>query len=586
MESVERKRKNNTKFMPFMKYSKQFKGKSDAEIKWLVCQIGDPELVDLYVVNYADMIDCYLKICQNDKKMLCDRLYQILMKCPDQCFVCDKLHLIDDMKLRKELVLSIDDLFVRSIATKHLEENDRIEVLSMIKNNEILKDAYLKEKNINILCAINDDEFKVQHLSGYAIWIPDQVKIICSMESDEIKYCYIQNPVFHAYIEEIANSFKEFSYKYRVFCEYDNLEFRLNLIAKTSNPKEFNSLLDILPDSVYKDIFRMSLPENKKDLLKCINISSDKIIENDDLKFKLSFDIDVWNVLELNNFTKIFTNWEITQNPYNQNIMTVISPELKCSKEGFKEVKVICNFFNKYYCRPVASSNLKIKFNFGYFKTYQEFIGFLMLYLYSENILNYICNKEYQGYCEGKTQPFSNLLRYLHEVHHNYYLPGNLNETVRMMNDRTDSDCYSLSLLNCLTDEGMIEFKMADSEFDFEQLCKTIKLFVKVMEKGKFMANINEKKNALVMEDKLKLNKINLQMLMNAKKEHKNLSTIKELINDMNVDSYINDLMNLKDVDNGEEKLDLLLKILFDGENTFDYRCRFNSNIYVHRMNR
>ena len=445
MESVERKRKNNNKFLTFMKYSKQFKGKSDSEIKWLVCQIKDPELVELYVTSYCDMIDCYLKICQNDKKMLCDKLYQTLIKCPDKCFVCDKLHLIDDMKLRKELVLSIDDLFVRSIASKDLEENDQREVLAMINDDEVLKEAYLKVKDINVLCAIKDDEFKMRHLPGYAIWIPEQVKIICSLESDEIKYCYIQNSLYYDYIEEITNSFKDFSYKYRVFCEYDNLEFRLNLIAGTSDPKEFNSLLDMLPDSVYKEIFRMSLPENKRDLLKCINIASDKIIENDDLKFKLSFDVEVWNVPELKNFTKIFTNWKIAPNQYDQNIMTVTSPELKCSKEGFKEVRVICDFFNKYCCRPVASSNMKIKFNFDYFKTYKEFIGFLMLYLYSENILNYICNKEYHGYCEGKTQPFSNLMRYLHEVHHDYYVPENLKETVRMMNERTDCDCYSLS---------------------------------------------------------------------------------------------------------------------------------------------
>lgn len=586
MEKVERKRNDKNKFLPYSKYNKQFKGKSIEEIKWLVCQIGDPKLVELYVLYDDDKIECYLKIFRNDKKMLCEKLYQTLIKSSDELFKFRKLHLIDDMKLRKKIVLSINDLYFRGMALTKLEEDDQLEILSMIKDDEVLKETFIRTKNINVLCMIKDDGFKMEYISGYEMWIPDQVKIICSLESDELKYSYLQNPIYYDYIEEITNSFKSFCYKYRVFCEYDNLEFRLKLIDGTSSPREFNCLLDVLPDSIYKEIFRMSLPENKRDLLKCINIASDKIIENDDLKFKLSFDVEVWNVPELKNFTKIFTNWKIAPNLYDQNIMTVTSPELKCSKEGFKEVRVICDFFNKYCCRPVANSNMKIKFNFDYFKTYKEFIGFLMLYLYSENILNYICNKEYHGYCEGKTQPFSNLMRYLHEVHHDYYVPGNLKETVRMMNERTDCDCYSLSLLNCLTDEGMIDFKMADPEFDFEQLCKTIKLFAKVMEKGKFMANISEKKNALVMGDKLKTNKIDLQIANNARKEHKKLFVIKELINDVNVDEYINDLMKLKDVDNGEEKLDLLLKILFDGEYMLDYKTRFNSNTYVSRMNR
>ena len=586
MEGIQRKRNDKNNLLLYLKYNKQFKGKSDDEIKWLVCQIGEPKLVELYVFDVNDKIECYSKLYHDDKKMLCEKLYQTLLECSNECFKCDKLFLIDDMKLRKEIVLSINNLFVRSIASTHLEEKDQIEILSMIQDNEILKEAYLKTKNINIFCAIKDDEFKMKHISGYGIWIPDQVKIICSMDSDELKYYYLHNSIYYDYIEEITNSFKSFGYKYRVFCEYDNLEFRLSLIDKTSNPKEFNSLLDKMPESIYKDIFRMSLYENKKTLLKCLDMSKEKVPENDELKFKLSFDIDIFNAPELKDFSKIFNNWEITQNPYYQNVLTITSPELKCSEDGFKEVKVICNFFNKYCCKPVDSSNLKLKFNFDYFKKYQEFIGFLMLYLYSENVLNYICNKEYYGYCEGKNQPFSNLMRYLNDVHRNFYVPGNLKETIKMMNERTDSDCYSLSLLNCLTDEGMIEFKMADMDFDFEQLIKTIKLFIRLMEKGKYLATLGEKRKSLIMQNQLKSRRIDLQLLMNAKKEHKSFFVVKELIDDKNVDQYINNLFKLKDIDTGEEKLELLLKILFDNEDVFDYKLRFNSNVYIRSMKR
>jgi len=83
MKKEENRKVNLGKLINYMKFSQQFKDKSDKEKKFMICQSMNVELVELFITNDKDKIDCYRYIFQNNPEEFQNTLYELLMKTSD-----------------------------------------------------------------------------------------------------------------------------------------------------------------------------------------------------------------------------------------------------------------------------------------------------------------------------------------------------------------------------------------------------------------------------------------------------------------------------------------------------------------------
>jgi len=574
MKKEENRKVNLGKLINYMKFSQQFKDKSDKEKKFMICQSMNVELVELFITNDKDKIDCYRYIFQNNPEEFQNTLYELLMKTSDDMIKYNYVRWLNDEIKRKNVILSIADLFTSGLALECLNSDNQKEIISKITDDEVLSRIYFRTHNVTVLCAISDDWLKEINMNNLNIL--DQVRVICSFEINEKKYQYSKVPVFQSYLSEITKSIKTLQYKKDIFREHRDLEFKLDVINCTDDLSEFNELVNLLPNSVYKELFYLSRWQNKNAILKQFNIAKNHLDSNPDLTFRVSFDIDTRQVNELENFERIFYNWSIEKDPYFPNVCQITSPKLDYTIDGFKELKYVCDLLNRYNCQVLFGKNMSIKFGLEYFKSLDELGNFIKLFTCSEDVLKRLCNRA--GYIDTNNGilPFHFLLRFLISKNIKISPDWNINDFIWKVNMTTDSNNYSLNFAS----DNMLEIKMANSELEFEELKTTIILFAKLMEKVKLVTILSKKSDAMDAADKKAVLQANRELLINGFNEKINILELIGMLTNECINQVGIEFMNILDEEHSyDEQLELLLNFLFNNEYEREvYRNRYFAN--------
>lgn len=560
----------------YLKYSGYLKGKSIFEKKMIICQSKNPTLVEQFLTNYEDMIECYANIYQNNHKEFLRMLYNLLMRTQDDNLKYKYVNQLKDDKNKLDVIMSINNLFIRGCALQYLDEEYHHVVFKTIQDKELLIKIYYKIGDISVLCAIDDDAFKQYCLNDWNV--SGQVRIIQSFEDDELKYYYAKLPVYRDYFKELTLSLKGLKYKAEMFKNCTNLHDKLTVLSKIDSLEEFNHLLRYIPMSFYRQAFELSKEQNKNSIINCMELPNRMVDTNGDLSFVVEFEIDITYCKEMNNFEHLLGNWKVQHNRYNRNLVKITSPKLKYSENGFKELKIMCDLLRNNNCYPYNNSAMKIKFNCNYFKTVDEFIKFLMLYTYSEPLINNLCNRAGAGFRKDKSIPFYYLVNYLSKVGADFSHDG-LRKIINKINGYMTTDNYSLNLLENVNKEQLLEFRMADVELDFNELYMTIVLFGKLLEKAKLISNLDRKNLALNGNNRREKLKANCILLRNCLMEKQSLGSIYRILNMLNIKD-INECYPIgKEVSDPAENLEGLLKVLFEDEiERKRYRTRYLAN--------
>lgn len=576
MKKGETKKINLGKMVNYMKFSQQFKDKSDNEKKFMICQSMNVELVDLFITNDKDKIDCYRYIFQNNPEGFLNKLYELLMETSDDMVKYNYVLWLNDEAKRKAVVLSITDLFTRGLALECLSRDHQAEIIAMINDDEVLNRIYYSTHNVTVLCAINNDWIK--EINMHKLSLLDQVRVICSFESDEKKYQYSKAPMLQPYLSEITKSIKTLQYKKDIFREHSDLEFKLEVINCLDDLNEFNELVNLLPDSVYKELFYLSHWQNKNAILKQFNIDKNNLDSNPDLTFRVSLDIDTRLVHELENFDRIFYNWTIEPDPYFPNVCRLTSPKLNYTHDGFKELKYICDLLKRYNCQALYGKNMSIKLGLEYFKSLDELGNFIKIFTYSEDILKCLCNRAGYANTNNGILPFQLLLKYLISQGIKVSPDMKIKDFIFRVNMALDSDNYSLNF----SSDNMLEIKLANNELEFEELKTTIILFAKLMEKVKLVTTMHKKSNAIDANDKKAILQANRELLINGFNEKVNIFELIGMLSNEDFNQVGSEFMNiLNENQSHDEQLELLLKFLFNTEYERKiYRHRYIANTY------
>jgi len=561
----------------YVKYAIILKNKNEAERKMIICQSDNPTLVESFLTNVEDIIECYRHIYRNNYEHFLILLYKLLMKSQDDNLKCKYVNYFpNDDKRKYTIILSVGDLYRRGYGIKYLSENYQKLIIKTIDDDELLMKLYYETGNLFVLCAIKNDEFKKYYLPCWNI--AGQVKIIESFESDEVRYAYARLPEYVDYFSELTLSFKGLGYKAEMFKLNADLDDKLMVLDHTSDIKQFNHLLSLLPMSFYKQAYGLQRLQNKRSIISCMDLSDSSMDKNSDLSFSLELEIDARYCSEITEFNCLLNNWKIERNQYYSNLIKIKSPKLKYSSAGFKELKIMCDLLTKYNCYPSMNSSMKIRFNGNYFKTIDEFIKFIMLYTYSEPILNNICNRAGSGFDKSNTIPFYCLLDYLLKCDIKFENNISVREMISTIIQHTTTENYSLNLLGYMNKEPLLEFRMANGELDFDELSMTIILFGKILEKSKLISNLDKKNLAMDLNDRREAIISNCKLLVNCLKEKQSLVDIYHILNGMNIRD-INEMYPVGKENDPGNNIEGLLKILFDDDaKRQKYRVRYYAN--------
>jgi len=564
---------NKSKF----KFSYKLKNKTKNEIIFIICQSQNVDLIEKYLTLEEDKIYCYHSIYKNDYNKFLQALYKILIQSQDDMIKNKYVSLLRDEDDKERVILSISDPILRGLSIGCLSIDEQDNIIKTIEDQEILKKIYFQGHNLRVLCAICDDNMKSCEMRNWDH--RGKVEIICSLSDENYKYFYSKYPEFKGDLLLITNSIKSFEIRRNIFNENNDLIFKLNMLEFTEKIEEYNELLEKIPDCIYKDIFYMQREENKKLVLKHMELDKKRINNNKDLVFQVAIDVDISNAHELAGFYTIFNNWNIQKDKYYFNKIKIVSPKLSYTSDSFKELKLVSDFLKKYNCQAYMNTNMSIKYNVDYFDNIEELADFIKLYTISEEVLGSVCNRAGNGEGNNQVLPFQLLIRYLSTQGINFTSDMDICECIEDINSYTDTNNYSLNFLDFQKDGDMLEIKMADNELDFNELSNTIILFAKLMEKAKLLTNINKKSIAFKSNDKDGTTRANKQLLINCLRERKNILEIYNMFNYNYINLLLNEYNSLSKSNCSDDQVNTILGILFDNDSErriYEYRYKLN----------
>lgn len=565
----------------------------------IVASLKNVDVVEQLLIDTCEILDCYV-LLQQEHFQLDDKIYKLLRDSDNTDLIIKYFDKIKLGYLKKNLLYLIvsDDLFIKRITELNDEENifllasllqeDKNKVIALkyikdanlktkiicniqdqlIRANElmklparyrrmvcktiteqvILRDLY--EKNIQcffsyeILCLIHDDELKKKMIDNYNV--TSQIDIINSLDDENNimefifldKYdCYCDSFVLKLSENNLIkyfNKLKDLSYKIRIINKIEQFDLKKKLIYALNNYEFQKNLLGNLMNDKEKILEGTVLPNISNDIDNKISIGVELEICCDDLKKYLTLG-------------KLLCDWEIKLDRTVEDGIEITSPILYYNDSSMRQLKYICDFLkrNNFYTNDTCGGHIHL--GFDYFENCHEFRVFLNLYQSVEEILYLITNRVYTTPRPGiKTyaKRLSPVIDNVKRLNVNWDKMTDLSECVTLIKRECETRYYALNLSNALDKKNTIEFRMPNGEFEFTEILLNIRLFVKMIECAKRIANIIDGDNL-------------------SREQIAELKIYKELISA----NY-----------NNRKKMKLFLELLFDDKDKKQYFVRYKKN--------
>lgn len=517
--------------------------KSSKERLDIVISLKRPRLVELLLIDNEERLECYVSLQKIMLRSFSDEMYEILMDSQDDklvfkflddlklsylksnliyCVVDEKLKIdyiiksdddenkylvarslksdndkyrcleyIRDVHFKIMIIREIQDEYIRAKALMTLIPNFRIEICKTIKNQDILCNLY--EKNIeygfsyNILCLIQDDNLKKKNLNRYSIQA--QIEIINSLIDEKNVQEIIWDSKYDNYCDKFIGKLTSEEFIIKYFMKNDDVNFKIKIINGICDNKLKSRLIYLLDDIKYQGVLLGNISDNKEDILK--EISLDDIEYDIDPLITIGVELeaccdhsDVYLTMK-----KILGNWDIKLDRTVSNGVEITSPILHYDENSLRELKYVCVFLvqNNFYTSEKCGGHIHL--GFDYFESVDEFKVFMQLYQHVEDILYLISNRCYSVIRHGINDYARRLNPMFKKININWDAINALPECVTLIKSSCDSRYYGLNLYNAFEDKNTIEFRMPNGEIEFKEVLLNIRLFAKMLELSKKIAN-------------------------------------------------------------------------------------------------
>ena len=251
----------------------------------------------------------------------------------------------------------------------------------------------------------------------------------------------------------------------------------INFVKNVSIKKELISLLD---DKEISDFLLSNYTEIKDDTTVEKLVNQTKINENITIGVELECcNKDIQKYRKLKN---LYKNYDIKEDPSVRSGFEITSPILHYTLSDMSSLNEVCELLKKcnFYTDETCGGHIHI--GSDYLTSNNELLMLLYLYIYTEDIIYYITDKE--GSVKRGSAPF--------------FAGKSKDELVTFINNKTldykdSSRNKGLNLKNIGTSsKNTIEFRMPNGEIKFTELLANIKLFARLIEVSHDLVNMSE----------------------------------------------------------------------------------------------
>lgn len=336
----------------------------------------------------------------------------------------------------------------------------------------------------DIVFALENDKNKIKYFPMLSI--ASQAELIKRFNDIELQKEYVMKKEYSNYRSDLVVCVRDHDFVCEIFDRINVKKFRYNLIKKTDDLILKEKLIRKLNNpslTAFIDSFNMS---SKSSLLKYDVDPSITIGVELETCHK---DIEAMQVLN-----EMPNGFRIKRDASVKSGFEIVSPVLNFNEEDMSSLETICDILEKNRFYTDQSCGGHIHLGASYLENIDEYKMFLHLYCNCENIIYLICNRE-------NSKERSSVPRYAARVKKQYKKAcenGVFEEEYESLDsfrekliNLNDSRYKGLNLYNLKTyGINTFEFRMANGEINFGELCHNIRLYGRLLQVSKELANM------------------------------------------------------------------------------------------------
>ncbi len=432
-----------------------------------------------------------------------------------------------DQNQKVELIKRIKSDETKAKLINRVQERFYYSICETISSQDILKKIYKNHINSpfsdRILWLIDDDELKLEVLNNYNM--VQRIGIIKSLNSEESIQQVLLNSEYDDYCSNFLERVNNWEFITNYFNKKEDLIFKLKVILSINNFELKKKLILDLSDQHYQKVLLANIESEKDSLLELEN--GIDMVYDIDPRITIGVELEACSVdAKIYLMIKqILGNWNIKKDSSVEKGLEITSPILRYDYESLRELEFVCQMLkdDKFYTDESCGGHIHL--GFDYFDSALEFRTFLTLYKSLEDVIYLVSNRTntvIREKCTYYAKKISPLLNRIIKVNLRFNEITDISEYIKMINVYTEnSRYYGLNLFNALSkDKNTVEFRMPNGEIEFEELLLNIRLFVKMMEFSKKIADLLNK-DKLSDNDKEILNKYKMIIGGNCTNEEK-----------------------------------------------------------------
>ena len=332
----------------------------------------------------------------------------------------------------------------------------------------------------------------------------EKATIILYIQDKNILKKYVDAPYLYKYRSTIVARTEDTNLILDKFIQIDSLTFKLNLINKVKDNDLKKMLICMLDDkNLMEFLISNETTLSNNDFVKKL---CETTIINPNITIGVELEACNENIKNFNKTKTVFNDFNIKQDLSVKSGFEIVSPILHYNLTDMNKLYQVCELLKRCNFYTDQSCGGHIHIGASYFTSKEDY--YMLVYLYSnvENILYYITDKE-GTIKRSSVERFAMKSKeeYLKAIDEGLFNKEHFNSEITDVFNEINKDRYKgLNFKNIGSEyKNTIEFRMPNGEIEFSELLANIKLFAKLIEMSHELVQID--KTNEIKEKALKL---------------------------------------------------------------------------------
>lgn len=357
---------------------------------------------------------------------------------------------------------------------------NKIAILNKLVSKN-LESTYLED----LVKLLESDKNKTKYFSFFTLGT--QVSLIETFKDLELKKEMVMKPEYTNYRSQLVASVEDNDFIIETFEKITAKKFRFNLIRRVENLILKEELIRRLGDKTLTEFIDSFKEESELKL-------------DDDIDPNITIGVELEtchkNIEVLKILKEMPHGFTIKKDGSVNSGFEIVSPILRHTNYDMSNLKDICRILeeNSFYTDQSCGGHIHL--GADYLETIDEYKMFLHLYCNFEDIIYLICNREHTKGRKTLNRYASKMKKQYMQASKEGFFEGDyesLEDFREKLVELNDSRYKGLNVYNLKKYElNTFEFRMANGEIDFNELYHNIRLYARLLQVSKELANMND----------------------------------------------------------------------------------------------